>query len=503
MSQINKVSNATKDAIKRKSAYALPDRPSDMGMKPEDIKRAFWQPIVDVTFSAISEIDRLIDELNTIMTGNYDAHIADKNNPHAVTKAQVGLGNCNNTADADKPVSTPQKTALNTHNTATDAHSDIRTAIINGLAKKVGYTEVIDGFTSTEVDKPLSAYRGKVLYDSLQETIDKADYAIKNISLNSENGILTITRTDGTNFTIDLPLEYIVKSGSYNASTKNIELVLDNDEKIEIPVGALVKEYYGDGTTVTLYIDSADGNKPKFKISDTYKNKIDNALVSSDLNNFLTVNTAQEITATKTFNNSPLSMQLNAAGITFTAYSDSVKLQIEDSYQYTGSNTIILPRKDGTLATLDDISTTVKSILSAAFPVGTTVMSPTNPASVIGGSWQQESSGKFFRTAASQTSNTTDGGSTTHRHNFQIGLPFWYGVAVGDDFTGAGAYKYSTGQFAGTTSIISTSFSTKRNSALTENLTSLNTSLKASQGDTDTANTLPTYKNRIFWTRIA
>ena len=275
MSQINKVSSATKDAIKRKSAYALPDRPSDQGMKPEDIKRAFWRPIVDVTFSAIAEIDRVIDELNTIMTGNYDAHIANKNNPHSVTKAQVGLGNCNNTADADKPVSTPQRTALNTHNTATDAHSDIRNAITNGLALKVAYTDVVDGFASTEVNKPLSAYRGKVLYDSLQTTISKANNAIKNISLNSENGVLTITRTDDTSFTIDLPLEYIVKSGSYNASTKNIELVLDNNEKIEIPVGALVNEYYGDGTTITLYIDSADGNKPKFKISDAYKSKID------------------------------------------------------------------------------------------------------------------------------------------------------------------------------------------------------------------------------------
>ena len=488
MSQINKVSNATKDAIKRKSAYALPDRPSDMGMKPEDIKRAFWQPIVDVTFSAISEIDRLIDELNTIMTGNYDAHIADKNNPHAVTKAQVGLGNCNNTADADKPVSTPQKTALNTHNTATDAHSDIRTAIINGLAKKVGYTEVIDGFTSTEVDKPLSAYRGKVLYDSLQETIDKADYAIKNISLNSENGILTITRTDGTNFTIDLPLEYIVKSGSYNASTKNIELVLDNDEKIEIPVGALVNEYYGDGTTITLYVDSADGNKPKFKISDTYKNKIDNALVSSDLNNFLTANTAQEITATKTFNNSPLYMQLNGAGITFFAYSDSVKLQIEDSYQYTGSNTIILPRKDGTLATLDDISTatlddistTVKSILKAAFPVGTTVMSPTDPAEFIGGSWKKEISGIFFRTSISQSDMPIDGGSNdaivvSHTHSLYRGLSY------GTQGSFNGAVQYLGGD----------NFYDAANSVEVQ-----------TTGQSGTGANLPPYKNRIFWTRI-
>ena len=34
-----------------------------------------------------------------------DEHIADKANPHNVTKAQVGLGNVDNTADVDKPVS--------------------------------------------------------------------------------------------------------------------------------------------------------------------------------------------------------------------------------------------------------------------------------------------------------------------------------------------------------------------------------------------------------------
>ncbi len=275
MAQINKVCAATMDAIKRKSAYALPDRPSDMGMKPEDIKRAFWQPIVDVTFSAISEIDRVVDEINLIMSDNYDKHIADKNNPHGVTKAQVGLGNCNNTADTDKPMSTPQRQALNTHNVSEESHADIRKAITDGLTLKVAYTDVVDNFTSTETKKPLSAYRGKLLYDSLGVTTGKADESIKNISLNSENGVLTITRTNGTAFTIDLPLEYIVKSGSYNASTKNIELVLDNGEKITIPVAALVNEYYGDNATITGYLDTADGNKQKFKISDSYKGTID------------------------------------------------------------------------------------------------------------------------------------------------------------------------------------------------------------------------------------
>lgn len=42
-----------------------------------------------------------------------DSHIADKQNPHEVTKSQVGLGNVDNTSDADKPVSTAVQTALN------------------------------------------------------------------------------------------------------------------------------------------------------------------------------------------------------------------------------------------------------------------------------------------------------------------------------------------------------------------------------------------------------
>ena len=41
-----------------------------------------------------------------------DEHIADKNNPHQVTKAQVGLGNVDNTSDIDKPISSAVGEAL-------------------------------------------------------------------------------------------------------------------------------------------------------------------------------------------------------------------------------------------------------------------------------------------------------------------------------------------------------------------------------------------------------
>lgn len=40
------------------------------------------------------------------------SHLSNKSNPHGVTASQVGLGNVNNTSDANKPVSTAQATAI-------------------------------------------------------------------------------------------------------------------------------------------------------------------------------------------------------------------------------------------------------------------------------------------------------------------------------------------------------------------------------------------------------
>lgn len=51
-------------------------------------------------------------QADTNVNNKVDSHIANKSNPHGVTKAQVGLGNVNNTSDADKPVSTAQATAI-------------------------------------------------------------------------------------------------------------------------------------------------------------------------------------------------------------------------------------------------------------------------------------------------------------------------------------------------------------------------------------------------------
>ena len=60
-------------------------------------------------------IDEAVGNTDTDLTAleiKVNQHIANKSNPHEVIKAQVGLGNADNTSDANKPVSTAQASAI-------------------------------------------------------------------------------------------------------------------------------------------------------------------------------------------------------------------------------------------------------------------------------------------------------------------------------------------------------------------------------------------------------
>lgn len=52
-------------------------------------------------------------QVDTVSSEQLENHTSDHNNPHQVTKAQVGLGNCDNTSDLSKPISTATQAALN------------------------------------------------------------------------------------------------------------------------------------------------------------------------------------------------------------------------------------------------------------------------------------------------------------------------------------------------------------------------------------------------------
>ena len=86
----------------------------------------------------------------------YAAHVAARDNPHAVTKAQVGLGSVDNTADADKPVSTAQQAALDRKaNAAALASHEARNDNPHAVTKaQVGLGSVDN---TADADKPVSA----------------------------------------------------------------------------------------------------------------------------------------------------------------------------------------------------------------------------------------------------------------------------------------------------------------------------------------------------------
>lgn len=161
-------------------------------------------------------------------------HIADKDNPHEVSAADVGLGNCDNTSDLNKPISTATQTALNLKADKTEIPSVPITAIQkNGT----GITPVSG---TVNITVPTSAADVSALPASTK-------YAVAlSLTINSSTFVMTGQLKDqngdnlGTAQTIDLPLESVVVGGSYNSQTKKVVLTLQNGNTIEFSVADLV-----------------------------------------------------------------------------------------------------------------------------------------------------------------------------------------------------------------------------------------------------------------------
>ena len=80
------------------------------------------------TDAAKSALEKLIQDSDKVIKKSLDAHIGNKSNPHNVTKAQVGLGNVQNLAPADMPVSTAQAASIADAKAAgTKAQTDLST----------------------------------------------------------------------------------------------------------------------------------------------------------------------------------------------------------------------------------------------------------------------------------------------------------------------------------------------------------------------------------------
>lgn len=87
----------------------------------------------DINLDTLQEVVNLLKADGATLVSLVDsiqAHASNTSNPHQVTKTQVGLGNVDNTSDANKPVSTAMQTALDAKQAALVSGTNIKT--ING-----------------------------------------------------------------------------------------------------------------------------------------------------------------------------------------------------------------------------------------------------------------------------------------------------------------------------------------------------------------------------------
>lgn len=183
-----------------------------------------------------------------------DAFASRTDNPHSVTKAQVGLGNVDNTSDKDKPISTAQATAINeaksigtSANTKIDNHTANKSNPHNVTTAQIGALPLGGGVISGST-LGMGSGHGQVYCNDNTINIFSMDAPNKNAGrylgvYNNKNAvhdsvILTELAENGSNNSYriygehNLPYPAQIQTGSYdgngNTGSKNSVILTFN-----------------------------------------------------------------------------------------------------------------------------------------------------------------------------------------------------------------------------------------------------------------------------------
>ena len=116
-----------------------------------------------------------------------DTHIEDLLNPHQVTKDQIGLGNVDNTADADKPVSNSAQAAIISAVTpkAAKTYVDSQDSFLQSQINQKATTEYLDSALSEQTNTVNTALSNlSTVASKFYPTLAEANADIANITVN-------------------------------------------------------------------------------------------------------------------------------------------------------------------------------------------------------------------------------------------------------------------------------------------------------------------------------
>ena len=154
-----------------------------------------------------------VDLSSKSVKDSLDEHIADKANPHQVTKEQVGLGSVDNTADIDKPVSNATKSAIITATTdmATKAYVNQKDNLKADKATTLSGYGITDAYTKDETYSRVEINSALTL---------KSDVAYVD---GKDGDLTTLTTNDKTNLVRAVNEIHDVTKGVVALYDKNVE----------------------------------------------------------------------------------------------------------------------------------------------------------------------------------------------------------------------------------------------------------------------------------------
>lgn len=176
------------------------------------------------------------------------AHKADTNNPHNVTRAQLGLDKVNNTSDEDKPVSTAQQAAIDAVSTSLNEH---KSNVSNPHKVTKAQVGLGNADNTSDADKPVSTAQAaaiKVVQDDITthkgnkanpHEVTKAQVGLSNVDNTSDADKPISTATQAALDVLDTSLDTHIadKTNPHNVTKEqlglgNVENTADKDKPV-------------------------------------------------------------------------------------------------------------------------------------------------------------------------------------------------------------------------------------------------------------------------------
>ena len=360
---------------------------SDVGLSNVDNTSDLDKPISNATQQAINNVEndvdglsnritdlsnntqQSLDDLKTTLTDNiFDVsenlklHIGDKDNPHEVTKAQVGLSNVDNTSDKNKPISDAAKQALDTKmdksggiftgNVGVQGNLSVSGTIItkdtetlkvqdNVIVTNANKIELLD-LSGLAINKNDTQTYG-IMYDAVDDSVKLGLGSIDSdgkFTFNEGEGSPVATRSDSSSLTDN----HLIKWDATN--NKLVDSGYSAEDKLDkISTSSTYQRVYGinsDGTQTTYNV-SVQPEKDSIVCRDYYGRIGSKTFYANYINNFENWDTNSERRTHITLE--PKSFEMVSyigsqySGLTFTNDTDTNSDDMSIFGEFMGSKT--------------------------------------------------------------------------------------------------------------------------------------------------------------------